>query len=248
MKIFPEMTWHRYPKDRTFWEKVTRKFVIPPAFGRYSLEQWSNRDIRMKRVFPVRWFLGESLPQIYHTKICRRLKNVRLWFRYRLFDRYDILKLELEPGYYDPDERLLQANFQILKDFVEIELASMYDAVGEDEGSPGFFERFGSKFRQRRRKNGRDPEAGLAHLDWEIEECAGSAQAEAAKEKKAIYLWWTVDRPNRFDLYNDPHLGWKEGDRGDADYDMLHRLEDFYREQDEEMLIRLVKVRYALWT
>jgi hypothetical protein len=94
-------------------------------------------------------------------------------------------------------------------------------------------------------------------------------QAERAQEILELYKWWTIGRP----LRRDPHdaSGWtaycarrrsKDGsdlwdleDRTEEEraesgriLDELQRLEQQYEEEDESMLIRLIKVRGALWT
>ena len=96
-------------------------------------------------------------------------------------------------------------------------------------------------------------------------------QAERALEILALYKWWTEVYPNR----PDPHdaSGWSEycdrkrqehGDTGlsfmkeskdpelralgDAALKKTHEIEEAYNQEDEEMLIRLIKVRHALWT
>lgn len=92
-------------------------------------------------------------------------------------------------------------------------------------------------------------------------------QAEKAQEILDLYTWWTVERPKRL----DPHdaSGWsavcerrrtKEDtflweDKTPAEkketkkaLDKLHKLEAQYEKEDEDMMIRLIKVRHGLWT
>jgi hypothetical protein len=93
-------------------------------------------------------------------------------------------------------------------------------------------------------------------------------QAEAAKEKWELYYWWKHVRPQRADAYD--YCGWtkycedtrvKDGDewifgndskkdkkRSKAILAAMDRLEKQYDAEDEEMLIRLVKLRKSLWT
>lgn len=235
-------------------EKILRRFILPDANCSMNWSKWELYDERIKSSFPIRWFISETLPNFYRRKIVNRWHKTRNWVRYRTTDRYHVVKLEIKPGYTDPCNRLLEANFQILKDFVEIELASMQlacDSPSKSDTRLGVLDHFKDIFNKARRKNIRNPEAGLRYLNWEIEE-SGGRQAVNAAEKKALYLWWTIDRPNRFKLYEDPHLGWsRQGDvlvKGDnADYQMIHSLEDFYIKQDQEMLLRLVKIYSSLW-
>ena len=96
-------------------------------------------------------------------------------------------------------------------------------------------------------------------------------QAEAAREIYALYDWWKNIRPNR----PDPHdaSGWSEFcDRRravDGDDDLLsflndktdeeqeessrilkdcNEIEEEYEREDEQMMIRMIKVRRSLWT
>jgi hypothetical protein len=95
-----------------------------------------------------------------------------------------------------------------------------------------------------------------------------SFQAERAQEILALYKWWTEVYPNR----PDPHDagGWsdyceqhrKSGrdfldfeDRSDEEraaskqaLDATQAIEDKYNQEDEEMMIRLIRIRQSLWT
>ena len=99
-------------------------------------------------------------------------------------------------------------------------------------------------------------------------------QAVKAQEILDLYTWWTVTRPARVDPYEAS--GWSalcearrakaeaEGkrsflsgmnDRTPAEkkatkkaLDTLHKLEAKYEKEDEDMMIRLIKVRHGLWT
>ena len=93
-------------------------------------------------------------------------------------------------------------------------------------------------------------------------------QAKAAQEILELYKWWTEVYPNR----PDPHDagGWSAyceqrrasgagffdfEDRTEAELEASSRaldatqaIEDKYKKEDEEMLIRLIRVRESLWT
>lgn len=92
-------------------------------------------------------------------------------------------------------------------------------------------------------------------------------QALAAQEIKALYLWWK-DRPNRPDPYEAS--GWnavcdrrrskdpddflcsddtdEERAESKSTLDICNDMEAKYEAEDEEMLIRLIKIRNHLWT
>lgn len=96
-----------------------------------------------------------------------------------------------------------------------------------------------------------------------------TGQALRAKEIKELYLWWTVTYRNR----PDPHdaSGWSEyceslrnkfgtnwigrSNRdpaikisGDKAHKLLDKIEKAYEKEDEQMMIRLIKIRDSLWT
>lgn len=94
-------------------------------------------------------------------------------------------------------------------------------------------------------------------------------QAYAAMEIEALYLWWTEERPKRVDPMEASgwsaycESSWKEGgsvwdsleqeegpDKIDTKpmHDMMNELEAKYEQEDEEMMIRLIKIRQSLWT
>ncbi len=96
-------------------------------------------------------------------------------------------------------------------------------------------------------------------------------QAKAAEEIEKLYLWWVETRPARVDPYEafpDPFLekhlenrknggsvmdmfirGTDEEEALKKDrYEQMDALEKKYEEEDDEMLIRLIKIRKALWT
>ena len=96
-------------------------------------------------------------------------------------------------------------------------------------------------------------------------------QAERAKELKELYVWWTTVYPNRPDAMDasgwsalcekrrlaNPGKGFMSmlNDRTDEEreesrvaMDLSSKIEREYDEEDEAMMIRLIKVRDALWT
>lgn len=92
-------------------------------------------------------------------------------------------------------------------------------------------------------------------------------QAINASELLELYKWWKEKRPSRPDPgditgYNDFYES-KKGQniedflnmKSKEDKDMLHKLmdevhkiEEAYEKEDEEMMIRLIKIRQSLWT
>jgi hypothetical protein len=92
-------------------------------------------------------------------------------------------------------------------------------------------------------------------------------QAVTATEIKDLYLWWTEVYRNRPDPYtasgwdeicekrysSNPKMGYlalDEATRAEERkiFEKVRELEDQYHAEDEEMLIRLIKIRNSLWT
>lgn len=256
-----KLKFNRNPADRSLWEKIARRFILPPhGPSALPLGSWGKRDERLRARFPIRFFVWDTLPDFWSIQVVNRYKAAKNWIRFRTWDRYDVLRLEISKDYHDPDYRMLHANFQILKDFVEIELAAWQENSEDDTTNAStkwFLSHCTKTFHRYKKKQIRRGDLGLKHLEWEIEETQGN-QRDAAKEKKILYLWWTVSRPLRADVYDSPLF---EKDDGDVDLktlfnkpfnrrlaNMRSNLEEFYTKEDEEMLIRLMRIRRSLWT
>lgn len=182
--------------------------------------------------------------------------------KYRTSHKYNILHTGLEPGCYDLDHRILHGVFNELVNFVECEKAYM-NVIWSD--NPDFHKRgLFKKFRS--------PEMGVQYLQWEIdlEGDENKSQSESAKEILALYKWWKevyLNRPDPLDA-----SGWLAycHNRHEQGYDIFkdffnnrteeqkeesrialqsfREMEEAYAKEEEEMLIRLIKIRKNLWT
>lgn len=187
-------------------------------------------------------------------------KGVERWIAHRTYDKYHIVKTDLQPGYYDIDTRILHSNFTLLTDFVEIEKASLQYFFASHERT----KKFGSRVKFENLTKAQKRELGLQYLDWEInntdEPLFPERQRESAKEIKELYLWWNDVRPSRIDPYDKYEeelskfsgsletMPGKNKKKMLALYKKIGKLEDQYEKEDETMLIRLMKVRKSLWT
>jgi hypothetical protein len=113
--------------------------------------------------------------------------------------------------------------------------------------------------------------SGLTNKDFieEGEKEEPTYQAIAAKEIIELYTWWTTVYRNRPDAYdasgwsayceasriaNGGKLSWS-GDKSpelkamsDTAHAKLREMEEAYEKEEEEMMIRLIKIRGSLWT
>ena len=100
-------------------------------------------------------------------------------------------------------------------------------------------------------------------------EAVPTYQATAAKEIIALYTWWTETYRNRPDPYEASgwtavceasraanggrlHFGTEKDPvlkkASDKAHKLLQKIEKSYEEEDEAMMIRLIKIRQSLWT
>ena len=245
------------------WYNINR----PVAAAR---DGWTDWKINAKAEKPIPYFLQETLPEFgsdvwYYT--CLPYKSSRQWLRYNIFERKHVVNTGLKPGYYDGDTRLLHASFNLLVDFVEIEKAWMDIRSDADKKKK---EPWWS-LNPTRFKSHRNPEAGIAYLNWEMKLTRTSPQqARAAREIYKLYKWWKDVRPNRpepldasgwtavcnelensggvFSERAELSLGTEFQKRKKAALKKLRKIEEKYEKEDEEMLIRLIKIRQHLWT
>lgn len=177
--------------------------------------EWDKWHAKAKLDNPREYFWGVTVPDFIDdciTPFSRRYNDIRSWIRYRLFDKYHIVKTGLKPGYYDADTRILHANMNLLKDYVEVELA-WRNVVFDTEKKKNYkYPRFSLGWL--RFKSFRCPEAGVDHLLWETglvyDESMGiekshklygkpTDQALKAANVLEIYTWWIDVYPNRPD-------------------------------------------------
>lgn len=194
-----------------------------------------------------------------------RFNDILAWVRHRTTDKYHVIRTGLKPGYYDKDEQMLHVNFSLLVDLIEVEKAWLQTIFTEPENighKHPWWKRLFKEFRCK--------ECGLAYLDWEMNlsndvECHVS-QSETAKEQYELYKWWTITRPNRSNPWETyklelPKLDFEDSPDGSGNKVLppptkktrsiikkVIKLEAQQYQEDEKMLIRLMKIRRSLWT
>jgi len=254
-----------YANEWKIFVYLRKRFGVDKPFA-LEWGEWEKWDARLKKEKPMAFFLTETIPDFIDDVaryIPTPIDDIRYYCRNRFYRKTHVLPTGFKPGeYHDLDERILHGIMNGLVDYVEVELAYKSRWCKTEESKT-------AKWR-----NGRCPELGLAHLAWEmtlddasLEEYERStSQAEAAREVKEIYDWWKFTRPARPDAHDVS--GWSalceekraDGgnmfDRGDADYqersrkslEIVRKIEKEYEDEDQEMLIRVIKRRRSLWT
>jgi bifunctional DNA-binding transcriptional regulator/antitoxin component of YhaV-PrlF toxin-antitoxin module len=204
---------------RTSW-----KIVSPVAL---SWEGWDMWRESLRKEFPVRNFFQITIPdairKVFKYKIGNRLHDLKWAFIHRYVPRhqYNVLRPKsLKPGYYDPDMRILHACMDELREYFE---------------------------------------KGVPEIDWDATDHHSTAYAEM----KEIYNWWVNIYPNQEDLFDKEHpfpdlpsLGYVLGDKH-ADEPLViewrrvaelrRKAEAEWYKTEEEMLIRLMKIRRSMW-
>jgi hypothetical protein len=213
-----------------------------------TLEEWDDWREEQAKKRPIRFYISDTLlDKIQNFVYFPRdvFWNVRCYIRNRFIDKMQYLKTGLEPGkYYDLDDRIIHGLFNELKDFVETELAWM-NQLSKDK-----------KYRSRKLRS-RSPEDGIEYLKWgmELKDDNGmpTRQATSFAEILELYNWWK-NYPNRpdpmdvsgwSDIYDDKTVD--EAVKNEVSHNLFD-LEEQQDKEEEDMLIRLIKVRKSLWT
>lgn len=261
-----------YWSNSKFAERIRNKagYSKPHAETLEGWDEWKRMNAEKHRF--VHWFTDEFLDDLQDVVhwIPDRLHDVRYYVKARWFDKYWCMDTKLKRGdYYDVDTRMLHGMFETLVDFVECEKAHMTMWLGDKADRPLRY-----RFPLLRWTSFRSRELGMRYLEWEMtldspdlpEDQRVPWQAESARETVALYTWWKDVRPARPDPMDAS--GWSEycevkrqkGGvlellRRDENrkttqqmLDQMHEMEQQYDDEDEAMLIRLIKIRKHLWT
>lgn len=257
-----------------FIRAIYKKFGIDKPYA-LSWDGWDDYEVAAKKKAPIVYWFGDTfLPKLKtvvtwpYTKLC----DARYFLYNGFVAKTRSMTSTLEFGaYHEVDTRMLHCTFDTFVDFIEIEKAWMNVAFS-DEAKKQFKVPFWRRMYLLRWAAWRCPEAGLAHLKWEIEECDHPSQSESAKEQLALYNWWKArsSRPDPWDVpakvsneidaiygkeisrdwffserskINDFHK-----DKYRSALDEASALEQKYQDEDDEMLLRLIKIRHHLWT
>ena len=184
------------------------------------------------------------------------LSNLKWWFLHRTFYRFDIVRTGLPFGYHETPERMLEAAFSLLKEHVEIEISWMY-YVCHKCPKPWWMsaKHYVKTHRQECLEkyltywNGVSEEE--AHKGWCMAPETLYEHRRIDKEVLDLYVWWTQTRPKRPDPYEDCYIYTPDSIRAKVPNEVLdiaYNKEVAYDQEDEDMLIRLMKIRNTLWT
>lgn len=192
----------------------------------YSWENWQEET---KDKHPIWWFLLDTIPFFISTKITMRLEHLWYWIRTHTYNRYHILDLRQKEnkggeayyrwGYLDPCTALVLANFKVLERYIAEKPFDLRTEYSEEE----------------------------------IDEQGLRPQQDHYDEAMAIYEYWNkgrVEHWNKLKLQSQVLHRFRK-----SNYKKYLILLDEYNknvekfdQEEEEYLIRLIKIRKGLWT
>ena len=238
------------------WEKVSK--------SRNKFVYWFTEEF----LDSVQNFVMWPFDQI--KTACRFWNNV-------IVEKMHTLQTGLPYGYHEVDERMLHGMFNTLVVFVEQEKAWMEYIWNHDKYDLPWYKTvspFHNFFKFRYPDLGLTYLKWESQLkvdeSWGVnsdQEGYGELTEQAIKaiEIMELYHWWKVIRPARVDLMEAS--GWsaycaKKREESESLFEVLdddgtdvkeildetNRIEAEYEQEDEDMLIRLVKIRRGLWT
>ena len=251
---------------RSYWSCTSLadkiRGTIKPKF--LPLGEWSTWDASAKAKYPLRYWLAEDgldiIQRIVNSPV-DLLHKIRYYISVRFVTKTHQMSSNLRRGvWWELDTRMKHCMFDELNRFVEQETAWHHVMWDEDARKKYKSPRF--NFRTWRCK-----EAGLEHLEWasklvytdeQVSPESGlvnkpTGQAVAAQEILELYNWWNNVHATRADPYltldNDvDDLNCLLTIKPSEHYEIAREIEDRYEKEDEEMMIRLVKIRKQLWT
>ena len=178
---------------------------------------WEDYDAEMKDKYPFRFWLNTTLPHWWSVYVYMPLEDVYYHLKDKLITRHYLL--DLRQGYNDFDmyqggwcdvvEKMLYANFNLLKEFMEKEAVHMH---------------------------------------------AEQLNSEYMTEAKTLYYYWLFERKAEHDkvmqLYHKKNRLAARGSK-DAYAEVTEQwlaAHDSFESKEDEMLMRLIKLRRYLWT
>jgi len=230
-------------------------------------EEWDKFNNTAKLKHPIRFWMADTLLDCiqdmlyypYHV-----VSSTKTYLNNRYITKSHALtadKQDIRPGsWIDVGDRFLPCLFNELVDFVEIEKAHMNilcDHDNEKYNKPWWDSKL------LRFKKWRCKEAGIDYLVWASKLTSGTTydlletdadynkptqQAIAAIEILELYEWFTLSYRNRPDPYEVFDDDWPQTTHKKEILDQVRQIENDNKQEETDMLIRLVNIRDHLWT
>lgn len=209
------------PKDLGHESDALPSRSLTPDTSEYTWEDWR---VEVKAKHPIRWKLQKIIDWFSHWP---RASHAWYWLRTHTLDRYHLLDLRRsEPenpdgyrwGWRDRDHMLLLSSFLILRDFVEKEKPWKPTFDGYPKDSHSAIQQ----------------------------------QIDAYDEIMTLYRWWVRDRFAEYAAFeaasDAAHERWRESPDDQVLAAAMIEADCAQQNRDDEMLLRLLKIRCHLWT
>ncbi len=195
---------------------------------------WEDYEEKLKEMYPVRYWFAYTARNFLRYKIwikgTKPFKDAWYWLKCHTLKEYkfhliDIRDKDYDFGYRDTDERIMRACFSLLTHYIEEEnpYCPTEDDIAANEDEC---------FRQLDQgQHDRHLEAKTLYDWWHV-----GRFEEAAERKRLLDSWYELFEKNR----KSP-----ETKAARALYNVAEEAE---HTREEEMLIRLMKIRKSLWT
>lgn len=213
----------------------------PPSDGRPT---WEDFYAKLKELFPIRYFFGRSIPTFIRRKIYYPIRRPVIdsiyWIKCHILPSHKFHLIDIRQkksdisdvddyryGYREVSDRMLLACFTLLNSFVE-----------EEDGG------YCPTSKQ------------IEEAEDDIKDCLIKQRNESI-EMMAIYNWWNLDRKVDFKIKQDikgiyyktiKSIGNKNSKETNELWDKYNKVDQDFDSKEEEMLIRLIKIRHKLWT
>lgn len=250
-------------------------FCLPNKPQHLSLKRWDDFYDEAKTKYPISFCLGYTIP-LKISIVWKKIANISYWIRTHTYNRYyiiDVRQPKNSPGQYaygwgfiDSSRALVLANFKILTDFVEKEFLTQYWWINDDKGKwrqakkserktwEQLFEEYSKDIDKDNEEfelsDGSFDEAAYSYRVWE---------RQCDRELLMIYKWWKIDRFELCKKEDEILKTWfnftevmsdseEDKEKRQFLFDATNKTEKEREDKEEDMLIRLVKIRGRLST
>lgn len=228
-----------------------KKFFFPNMPNHATMNEWNEWHDKSRDRNPFIYFLSFDLPAFFRRNVYYKINGLYSNFRLKYIRTFNQIKIKtLKYDYYDIDTRLLHGMFALLLEFVENEKSVMYEYSIENTAEA-----------KKELKKLSNLERGVKYLEWEttLDQNPNSydyspEQARAAKEILFLLQFWLNRKDmqhNRVLLVDSVRLN-MIGNILPSNLQKINDIQNNYEEkldiEEEEMLIRLIKIRKHLWT
>jgi hypothetical protein len=216
---------------------------------------WEQYEAKIAELFPIRFFFLHTVAyalKYFWWDVSKPFKAAYKWFKCHFIPAHKYHWLDLRTpkdvpayaryryGWMDTDHRMEHALFNLLTDFVEKELPNSYCFVPSEEDAA------------------KDDGVDCNYMGFK-------KQLADHKEYMEIYNWWKVDRHKEhaeyekaLDTWHEAHLGKSQSIKSRVERRKDSQLKELSSRVDEletrnnnkttDMMIRLIKIRYVMWT